>query len=285
MHGDFYTGTSKVPVTKMTPVGPVNTIKALENLISRTTASSGLLPPAVRYISEDRKCVIFERPPAHQTVEFILESQEMADKTNRERYTYNLPVPWTVYAIIFDDYYLPVSTYCFFRNKPIESFNSYLGLVPMLNFYSSSKLCPPVAAHTSDLKPSLSNGLSIAFDMVWYSGWNMDLLDAMKIGASCGAPTKNFNTGSNRSSTLAWYQAWSQLSMEDILKVGWPNPDINHEDYPHDEEECSEDCSHGGRVSVYDVIQLLNNEVAINSGGIGVPARVFMVNAINSLSM
>lgn len=218
----------------------------LEKLKAATNYNVGLLPPAVRWISKDKSIVVFERPPTKQRVDIIpFIRDQITEHMNFDAYicTYELNIPWTVYVCAMDKTYLPLSVRVFVRSTPITSMSDTLGLLPLLNFYTTSKLCNPTGTREFEgLPESLGEGLNIAYNTVWNSGWNYDLRDAIVQSMRRGFPfnqkeqqavrllklSENEYNACGRNpdikNILYWHKLWESKSMKKMLAAGWAVP-------------------------------------------------------------
>jgi len=146
--------------------------------------SSGFLSPGL--ISFSKNVVIFEMPPTHKLVSHIPYDREsittqIAQESTVDSY---IPVPWQVYIAIFNNDFRLVNTYMYYsRNSIIDSGikeNLYSPALP--NFYSNGMLCRPFYASSDDVNKysqDISGVVAAAYDSVWNSGWNADLVDTI----------------------------------------------------------------------------------------------------------
>lgn len=154
---------------------------SFSELISDYTKDySGLLPPGV--ISLDKNIVIFECPPSFKLVEYAETYRDHISSDTQFNSSY-IPVPWQTYVAIFSNDYMLVDTYMYYSRNPISQFGfSEKVFLPVLpNFYSNGHLCRPFYASMDDTTyPSNVSGvIAAAYDAVWNSGWNMDLVDTI----------------------------------------------------------------------------------------------------------
>jgi hypothetical protein len=252
-----------------------------------TNPKIGLLPPAVRWISSDKKMVVFERPPQYNRVEFISAPREDINKRSQP-ISFELPMPWQVYLVYFSNDFIPVHIRMYARNSPIEGMDSTLGILPLLNFYASSELCNPIFERFEGFEPSLANGINAAYNMVWNSGFNYDLSDAQRMGSDCGAPygvlipaETNPRNGRTYRPVLEgerayvdriarYFYRWSVVSMESVLNTVWPTPWMGHRE-PNMETT----------LSIGRAIELVRGTM---EGEYPRDAQAFMVNLVNTIS-
>jgi hypothetical protein len=193
----------------------------------------GLLPPAIRWISDSQRVVVFERPPSVQLVDIA-----MARRDDIHYFTdvghYSLPIPWTVYYVLFDEYFNPVMIQVFCRNEPITDWSSRLFMLPMLNLYFDSSLCNPIFEKFEPCE-NLAEGVQSAYNMVWNSGWNLDLIDTVTYCMSKGIPSAPSGSKSI-DSIINYFRSWEKMSILDILETEWMEPkmDVRGTDFEED---------------------------------------------------
>lgn len=212
------------------PIGPIDATEFLNKLEEQRSVNIGLLPPAVRWISQDRQIVVFERPPMKQLVSYVHAAKEsITEKSMRfHKEDFILSIPWTVYVIAFNKQYYPFLTYVYTRPTPLTSFDDRVYLLPLYNMYSDSKLCPPTYEKYEGPLDSLGVGCNYAYNAVWNSGWNHDLQDALNMGYSARMPvsTGQLHKAQNvkTKTQQLFLQGWSMMSMEEVLSAQFPDP-------------------------------------------------------------
>jgi hypothetical protein len=157
-------------------------IQVLDNILGvQHQKSTGLLPPGV--VSIDDCIIVFESPPKMVHVDYYeLVRDDISD--NSELNSAYIPVPWQTYVIIHDKNYNLIDTYMYYNLKPISQYGFeepvFLPVLP--NFYSNGLLCRPFYASADDVNmyaKNISGVISAAYDSVWNSGWNADLVDTL----------------------------------------------------------------------------------------------------------
>jgi len=205
--------------------------KYLSAVFRPASAPIGLLPPAVRWLSADRKICIFERPPVMQNVEIIARKRDNISHGN-QKYMYKIPIPWTVYMCFFNADYEPVKLKVYVRNEPLSSMDDFLYLIPMHNFYYDSSLCNPIWNDFYDGQSTLAMGIDRAYNMVWNSGFNYDLVDAISLSMTQVFQDYWNNPDKFRKDQpeavgdnfLDYYLYWSKIPVRDILSQQWAWP-------------------------------------------------------------
>lgn len=241
---------------------------------------SGLLAPALRWISKDKRMVVFERPPMITSVEYYpVKRDEIGDPKLMKKAlrSYQIPIPWTVYLVYFDAEYTPVETRVYARNSPLQSIKSEVGLLPILNLYGSSKLCNPIYEKYEEMEPTIANGFNSAYNAMWNSGFNFDLMDAVTGAMQVGVPFKDYKTGMGNNvgtggSIDSWFKYWSQLSLADVLSCEWPIPGM---------KANGGYSPYGTKVSLAQMIDVMRDELKFISPE---PGREFLVQLLNDLT-
>ena len=207
-----------------TPLAAASSKDILDHLKTDYAPSLGLLPPAVRWMDNTKKIVIFERPPMMQTLSYYPAYRDRLTEGHKfVLASYTLPVPWTVYAVQFDTEYNPLEVRVFARKEQINSMDDRLFLLPILNLYSNGAVCNPSYAKYEEREPTMATGLQEAYNIVWNSGFNFDLRDAANKGFRQHRPfpAEKIITR-NRDSMSGFYTAWSKHTIEDALEALWP---------------------------------------------------------------
>lgn len=200
--------------------------KTVIKILERRRFSTGLLPPAVRWISADGKIVVFERPPAYFDVNFLPLKQDEAAVSTTKPMHFKLPLPWQVYVVGFGEDYHPVNIFTLLARTSIDSLDHKVYVLPLFNFYENGQLCTPIVPSFSDKERTIKDGIIDAYEMVWYSGFNYDLRDAINLGTRSGAPVAGNKQIPGRPRLRSIYDRylyeWSQLSLVDTLYTSWP---------------------------------------------------------------
>jgi hypothetical protein len=209
-----------------------------DRLFKANEPNIGLLPPAVRWVSKDRKAVVFERPPSQYFIEVAWERKELAHSAPKK--VFELPIPWTVYLAYFDAGYNPVKVFCYTRPGPITALQDEVFLLPMFNIYMDSHLCNPVVGTFEDHPETLSWGVQEVFNMVWNSGFNLDLMDAPKQACNLSAPCSHRRTNV-RDALTGFLMNWADMSLSDVLTAKFPIPSVTPSGYDPPKKVTLED--------------------------------------------
>lgn len=211
-------------------LAPIETTVFINKFFNQNIPKIGLLPPAVRWISPDRRVVVFERPPAKHYLELAADRKENAATAIKT--SFEIPIPWTVYVGYYDYDYNPVHLRIYSRRAPLESMDDKLSLLPLPNIYMDSSLCNPIVSVFEDHDRTIAYGVSEAYNMLWNSGSNMDLLHACAQAQAMHVPVR-VPSGDARGfmNYVNYFNAWAKLSVPEVLKVKFPDPSLHMNDW------------------------------------------------------
>lgn len=136
----------------------------------------GILPPVVRYISEDFLGCIIERPPHPITIH--MKFGDSYSKKEPEAFVVNLP--WTTYVIktaLHNRKINPVWMKLFFRNSQIWTEDDNLYVPPLPNMYNDGTICYGTMKLDSQKFTTLSDAANFAISSYWGAVFNNDLRD------------------------------------------------------------------------------------------------------------
>lgn len=186
-----------------------------------------ILPPAVRYLSNDKTRLIWERPPGYYTINYSPYAQNRLKASSDSMGRFRIPTPWQVYLVCFNEDYVVNTLYMFFRNEPLGVWDRAVYMVPLNNFYRDSRLCQAVYDHIPEAN-NLFQMLNNVYDMVWNSGFNEDLHDLMDVACQNGNGLDNNLLSTDPSDRSAFYKKWSAMDLDEIVSSSWPvaYPDI-----------------------------------------------------------
>lgn len=189
---------------------------------------SGLLPPVVRWVSTSRRIWLFERPPTHITISHHNLKPNRITEASAQA-SYDLPLPWTAYLVELDAMYYPEHIFVYALGNSISSAGDIIGILPLANFYSTGKLCPPPREGFDKGPKNVGEGLALAYQMVWSSGFNLDLATGPAWCIGQRRPKAIFSQipgvdGGSISPAMIM-SAWSKLSLEEVTRIpDWMYP-------------------------------------------------------------
>jgi hypothetical protein len=234
----------------------------LESLDKRNV-DSGLLPPGLRVSIPG--CVIFERPPSMQLVQYIdasvseiseyedngsyysdddEESGEYREELNS--YTYRIPVPWQLYIATYStnpsSMYRVTSIKMYFMNGPLNNPDVQVYAPYVNNFFANASLCTPMFDTIDEIErypQNVAGVIASAYDWVWNTGFNADLYECLDLNLSSHVTKNNPLVAdfrqkySNRelghlSIYAAFYKYLSDFTTTDIINLEWSSPSYAH---------------------------------------------------------
>ena len=157
-------------------------MSSLYKLLSiKSSNDTGLLPPGV--VAIDDSVIIFEAPPRMVRVEYYETVRDHITSDSQIKSGY-IAVPWQTYIIIHDKNFNLIDTYMYYSKNPVSQsgYQEPVFLPVLPNFYSNGLLCRPFYASAEDVNmysKDVAGVIAAAFDAVWNSGWNMDLVDSI----------------------------------------------------------------------------------------------------------
>jgi hypothetical protein len=231
---DTVTGTYENQTTSTINLKEKSAGDLFRSLTNQERKDLGFLPPAVRWISDNQRIIVFERPPSLQYVELAFDRKDYIN-SQTPVHGFNLPIPWTLYYVMFDEHYNPVLIRVYCRNEPLYGWRDQVYMLPLLNLYFNSNLCNPVHDVYEPCE-NLSEGVQQAYNMVWNSGWNLDLQDTVTHCMSRGIPVLG-GKSSSVNQIHHYFKEWEKLSLIKVLETQWQEPkaQVNGENFPEDE--------------------------------------------------
>lgn len=150
--------------------------EAIEKLMIKTTRTTGVLPPVVRYISATGRFILLERPPQIMSFNYYGKMQNDIEKAQLQEF--DLPLPWTQYAIGLDHLNRPYMTYVFATPHAIQGVKDVLYVLPVPNCEINGKFCTPYPEwnQNQDKPWSISEGINTAYAAIWNSNFNTDII-------------------------------------------------------------------------------------------------------------
>lgn len=249
--------------TKWLKEKPVSDSKLVEAMpLKGYTDKAGLiLPPAVRWMSPDKKAVIFERPPFQHRVTYsdlnvsgISAYGKKKNALKEYENTFVLNIPWTCYAVVFNDNYYPQFIQAYMSNQPlVDDLNvgNHVSL-PMPNIWNNARVCL-AKLQLDNLPDTLVSGLHRTHAILWQSGFNFDLTESVAVsmanglfGIACGLDHQYDATNYNQT-VKTFFTEWEKFTPEQVLTSFFPT-----------KEQCK---AHGnGRImTTYDKNKIIHN--------------------------
>lgn len=172
-------------------------------------APTGILMPAVRWISQGGHAVIMERPPFVARASYRPAAADQLPEDQAQHY--NIPVPWQVYGIVFSEDFREIRLmYVYARNSPMLGPDDRLSMFPYPNVFNTAQACMG-EAFKREFARTPSHNLAEAIAQVVNTFWSADF---------------NEDAGPN-----TWYAAWRapvasmspnwQLSFQQETIVPW----------------------------------------------------------------
>lgn len=182
---------------------------------------SGILPPAIRYLSPDHSIVFWERPPGYLPFNYTPAAQDRIAADNASKHMLRLPVPWQRYIMLLGQDGQIANLFMFFAKNPIDNLrNDPLLQAPILNFYANSRLCPASYTSIKSYSHDILGAIEAAYEIVWSSGFNIDTILGIK----------NFMGNVDRKSNPLtkypndinkMYDFWIKNPLENVMKWDW----------------------------------------------------------------
>lgn len=204
---------------------PLTGVKAEEDVVQTLTqlgaVSSGLLPPAMRWISSSGRQAIFERPP--RRVMFNYSPKNMGAEDPKVRMI-SIELPWTVYAIsCSQDWFVrQVSLYASFG--PLRSSNDKVAMMPLPNTYHDGHFCLPGGM------PQVTNiaeAFEQSYERLWMGQFNMDIWDLPYASLTSGHPVALLGKADiepTKQKVSRMLTKWETLSQDQVLDIhDWIN--------------------------------------------------------------
>lgn len=257
------------------PLPTVSSERFVTAMSSHGIVDSGLLPAAVRYISNSKNLIVFERPPMIMPLTYIPTKLEVTESYARKAQTYELPIPWTVYVVALDERCDPIHTNVYMRGSSITSMSDAVYALPLPNFYYDSSMCPPITNKYEDHPITLAHAVAETYNRVWDSGWNFDLIDAIKLSLSQKKPFGvDPGFGSHTAMVAPMFDQWASLDITEMLAQ------VNNYPIPSPSRSIGALGMGAGPPTLADVIE------AVRQAAFGgtTKQRSFLVKIVNTMS-
>lgn len=260
----------------------VNALSLTKTLAAPSNSATGILPPAIRWISGRGDMFAFERPPRIQKLSYHPVVRD-AVQDGMAEYTFEIPIPWTVYLVTLSALTTPVEVRVFARNAPLDSMQDKLYLLPIPNIYYNAVLCPPIFEKYEAQEPSIAAATQAAYNLVWNSGFNFDLVDAVMSALQQGLPWADINTiktqkingrtrrtwGTKHSKVYSFFSRWSEYNVSEALSLAWP--EVSGADRPYIPSSTT-------------LESVISNTRIVRAIQDNYSPRAFIINLINSIS-
>jgi len=205
--------------------------------------TSTLLLPAIRYVNDVD--IVMEKPPSQMTISVTPTIKDRLYEAEPLFFTLN--IPWSVYTIYIDRLSEEISQMSvFFRSAPLKGMEDVVSPAIIPNLFERGVLC--MSDDRQKYVPKLDGSMSLAtltqaaYNMVWSSGFNMDLVGMFteqdteeifgvdkthyaKANQSLrGAKINLAGWGISMSDVkkiIATLFAWEEMSMAQVLNIDW----------------------------------------------------------------
>lgn len=151
-----------------------------ERLDFRLPVDTGVFPFDLRWVSPNGLGAIFEVPAGHRVITFTNADQYVAGKLENPVHDIVVWAPRTVIGVILDkSSWSPVTVWTYVITEPLKSKNQKLYVCPLPNLYADARVCLPSSDRRFD-QYCFAHGLFSAYESVWDTRYNTDLLDLLK---------------------------------------------------------------------------------------------------------
>jgi len=203
----------------------------------QSTIPSGLIPPGLRALYPG--IVVFEKPPSMQMVQYIsmnvdgIVEYETEEETYPDWDSYYIPVPWQIYIASYSNSPTgPVinAVKMFFANESLAKNNVKLYLPYIPNFFTNGTLCAPHFDDSTEVyrySKDISGIMASAYDWIWNTGFNQDLIDGINININCvrNNPIVDYVKQNSYPDTIAsFYRHLSKHTPQDVVSMTWASP-------------------------------------------------------------
>lgn len=192
----------------------------------------GLMMPAIRWISRDRRTVLVERQPELRLMEYS--NKKAAVVTQASTKMYMLPMPWTVYLIVFSTDLQRVNyVYMYARNSALASEDDPVYRMWLPNFTDPNKFC--LGSTFADSYTTLRNtfmqnmgrfemndAITTVMTLIWSVGFNNDApAQVLQIPSAIPEDVQSHANGQHE-----FLKFWEEQSLETVL--GWTYRQSTH---------------------------------------------------------
>lgn len=194
----------------------------VEKFHNKIHPPTGLLPPVVKWMSPSRRYVLMERPPTIHSVSF--HSAKKSQVHLVKEHNFDLPMPWTLYAIELGEDCYPVAISIFAMRHQMRSISDVLGVLPLPNHYKTGSLCMP-ARDYSETAGTIGQGINLAHTISWGSGFNLDINFNINATFNAKRPLALVQNIEGKGTPLKLFRNWQKLSLEQVSRCkDWVAP-------------------------------------------------------------
>jgi hypothetical protein len=248
---DFFKSTLDTNLSTLVVDDDSQVLQKVFNSMLNNEIDTGCLPPGVRFLYPG--LIVFEKPPTKKLIQYLPYSlSEMEDSEeayyNEEEEVYEevtpidlegnlkvfeVPIPWQLYIITYStslsSMYHVTSVKMFFMNTSLlgQDTNLYSPYIP--NFYLDGHMCPPRIESSDEIlryPQNVEGAISCAYDWVWNTGFNRDLVETIYSTADVDNPLMQELNSSfyNPKNIPTFYNFMSKKTLEEVTSCSWLNP-------------------------------------------------------------
>lgn len=194
--------------------------------------NTGILPPVVRYISPSGRNVLLERPPQVVTLNYYgVPKFSITEETTLQQV--DIALPWTLYAFTLNEYNYPYEIHVYGMSKPCQNINQELYLLPVTNYESDGKFCPPTVDGGYVEFDTISEGINFGYQSIWSSTFNTDIDACPRIAYQSKRPRAIFDGKGDRKpvplnappKTSNLLKRWEEFTLDEVVQwTDWPRP-------------------------------------------------------------
>lgn len=186
---------------------------------------TGILPPVIRYVSPSFRNIILERPPQVITLNYYgVLRNNVEEATLLQKF--DIPLPWTIYAVSLTDEYQPLDIYVYAAKRSIRSASDRLYLLPITNCELDGKFCiPPIS---EEIYNTLGESINHAYSSVWSSNFNLDITENVEAAFDSRTPMPIFEGKGDRKvmdtsklKVANFYKRWEEFTIDEVLNWNW----------------------------------------------------------------
>jgi hypothetical protein len=161
-------------------------------LAQKLPMDTGVFPFDLRWVSPNGTGAIMEVPPGPRIITFTNADQFASGVGDKPVHQIQVWAPRTVIGVVLSNSWSPVTVWTYVVPKPIEGRQDLLYQLPLPNLYSDSRVCLPSTERNFE-QSTFAHGLFAAYETVWDTRYNTDLLDLLKMVGSTHQPSAIWN--------------------------------------------------------------------------------------------